>query len=108
MAHIEALPVHFLALISRERSFSAQLQVPVLGDLLGFREAFFFGADAPILARQIGGALPQTAIGTLVDVPIEDQTKSPLLQCRLCLVLLTGERTKGGSEDAAAEAIVAE
>lgn len=49
MGHIEALPVHFLALISRERSFSAQLQ---------------------ILARQIGGALPQTAIGTLVDVDL--------------------------------------
>jgi len=34
--------------------FSPQLQVPVLGDLLGFREAFFLGADAPILAREIG------------------------------------------------------
>jgi len=48
--------------------FSAQLQIPVLSDLLGFREAFFLGADAPILAREIGGALPQAAIGTLVDV----------------------------------------
>jgi len=32
--------------------FSAQLQVPVLGDLLGSREAFFL-ADAPVLARQM-------------------------------------------------------
>jgi hypothetical protein len=34
--------------------FSAQLQIPVLGDLLGFREALFLGADAPVLGRQIG------------------------------------------------------
>ena len=34
--------------------FSAQLQLPVLGDLLGLREAFFLGADPPILAREIG------------------------------------------------------
>ena len=33
---------------------SAQLQVPVLGDFLSVREAFFLGADAPVLARQIG------------------------------------------------------
>ena len=50
--------------------FSAQLQVPVLGDRLGFREAFFFGADALVLAREIGGALPPAAIGTLVDVDL--------------------------------------
>ena len=50
--------------------FSALLQVPVLGDFLGFREAFFLGADAPVLAREIGGGLPQAAIGTLVDVDL--------------------------------------
>jgi len=48
--------------------FSAKLQVPVLSDFLGLREALFLGADAPVLARQIGRALPQAAIGTLVDV----------------------------------------
>ena len=50
--------------------FSAQLQVPVLSDSLGLRQAFFLGADAPILAREIGGALPQAAIVTLVDVDL--------------------------------------
>ena len=53
--------------------FSAQLQIPVLGDFLGLRETFFLGADAPIRARQIGGALPQAAIGTLVDVDFAAQ-----------------------------------
>ena len=32
--------------------FCAQLHVPVLGDFLGFREAFFFRADAPVLAAR--------------------------------------------------------
>jgi len=51
-----------------EAESSGQLQVPVLGDLPGVREAFFFGADPLVLARKIGGALPQAAIGTLADV----------------------------------------
>jgi hypothetical protein len=34
--------------------FSAKLQIPVLGDLLGFREAFILGADAPVFASEIG------------------------------------------------------
>ena len=34
--------------------FSAKLQVPVLGGLLGLREAFFLGADAAVLARELG------------------------------------------------------
>ena len=48
--------------------FSAELQIPVLGDFLGFREAPFLGADTPVLAGKIGGALPQAAVRTLVDV----------------------------------------
>ena len=34
--------------------FSAKLQVPVLGDPLGFRGAFFLGADVPVFAREVG------------------------------------------------------
>ena len=33
--------------------FSAQLQVPILGDFLGFGEALFLRAGATILAREI-------------------------------------------------------
>ena len=46
----------------------SQLQMPVLVDLLVIREAFFLRTDAAILARQIGGALQQAAVRTLVDV----------------------------------------
>jgi len=34
--------------------FSAKLQIPVLGDLFGLREAFFLGADAPVFSCEIG------------------------------------------------------
>ena len=60
-------PKDLFAFDFSEAEFSAQLQIPVLRDLLGFREAFFLGADAAVLAGEIGGALPQPAIGTLVD-----------------------------------------
>ena len=42
--------------------FSAKLEIPILGDFLGFGETVFFGAAAAILAREICGALPLTAI----------------------------------------------
>jgi len=35
---------------------------------LGFREALFLGADAPVLTAKVSGALPEAAVGTLVGV----------------------------------------
>jgi hypothetical protein len=46
--------------------FSAEPQVPVLSDFLGFGEALFFRAGAAVLAGEIRGALPKVAVRTLV------------------------------------------
>ena len=48
--------------------FSAELQVPILGDLFGFPEAVFFRACAPVFSAEITGTLPATAVRALVDV----------------------------------------
>jgi hypothetical protein len=53
--------------------FAAQLQIPVLGDLVGFREAVFLRAGAAILAGEVAGALPGAAIRTFLDVNLAAQ-----------------------------------
>src|SRR5207245_6045899 len=58
----------FFGLYFTGAEFSAELQVPILGDLLGFREAVFFRAGAPVFSAEITGTLPATAVRALVDV----------------------------------------
>jgi hypothetical protein len=53
--------------------FSAEPPVPVLGDFLGFGEAFFFRGGAAVLAGEISGALPKVAVRTLVNVDFAAQ-----------------------------------
>jgi hypothetical protein len=48
--------------------FSAQLQKPILSNVFGLRETLFLCTGAPIFAGKIGGALPESAIGTFVNV----------------------------------------
>ena len=47
-----------------------QLEVPVLGDFLGFGEALFLRRAASIFPGEIGGALPVAAVRALVDVDL--------------------------------------
>ena len=63
--------------------FAAQLQIPVLGDFLGFGEAVFLRAGAAVLAGEIGGALPVAAVRAFVDVDLaaEDVYCSAIVGC---------------------------
>ena len=45
--------------------FAAELQIPILGENFRFRETVFLGARPPILAGEIAGALPVTAVRAL-------------------------------------------
>jgi hypothetical protein len=49
---------------------AAQFEVPVLGHLLGEREAFLVCARAALLAADGGGALPEAAVGTPIDLKL--------------------------------------
>ena len=44
------------------------MQVPILGDLFGFREAVFLRAGPAILAGEVAGALPEAAVRAFVNV----------------------------------------
>jgi hypothetical protein len=52
----------FLGLDFSAAEFAAELEVPILGDFLGFGETVFFRTPAAILTREICGALPATAV----------------------------------------------
>src|ERR1039457_5663528 len=52
---------------------AAQLQKPVLGEVLGLGQTVFFGGTPPVLACQVGGALPAAAVVTPVDVDLAAQ-----------------------------------
>ena len=70
--------------------FSAELQIPVLGEFLGFRQALFLGADAPVLTGKVSGALPEVAVRTLVDLNFAAEDRvlfwhlNPALSGRKC------------------------
>jgi hypothetical protein len=46
------------------------LEIPVLREVLGLGEAFFVGADPPVFAGFVGGALPVTAIRASVNMDL--------------------------------------
>lgn len=48
--------------------FPAELQIPTLGNLLGFREALVLCAGLAVLAGEIDGELPAAAVPAFVDV----------------------------------------
>jgi len=54
--------------------FAVELKIPILGDRFGFGEAVFLGARPPILAGEITGALPVTAV--VIPVPTAGLTVS--------------------------------
>jgi hypothetical protein len=58
----------FLGLDFSGAEFATELEVPILGDFLGFGETVFFRAAAAILTREICGALPGTAVRALINV----------------------------------------
>ena len=49
---------------------AAQLQIPVLGEILGLGQAVFLGGNPSVFAGEVGGALPATAIVASVDVDL--------------------------------------
>src|SRR5260221_1488299 len=49
---------------------AAQLEIPILGDLLGEGEAFLLGACAALLAADRRGALPEAAVAASVDLEL--------------------------------------
>src|SRR5208337_2934226 len=53
--------------------FPAELQIPILGNLLGFREALFLCAGPAVLAGEIAGALPAAAVRAFVDVDLSTE-----------------------------------
>ena len=55
--------------------FAAQLEIPILGDFLGFGEALFLRARPAVLAAEIAGTLPATAIRALVNVNLAAQDR---------------------------------
>src|SRR5450756_880644 len=52
---------------------AAQLQIPVLGEVLGLGQAVFLGGNPPVLAGEVGGTLPATAVVAPVDVDLAAQ-----------------------------------
>src|SRR5581483_6016937 len=60
----------FLADELARARLAAQLQIPVFSEVLGLGEAVFLRGDAPVLAFEIGGALPESAVLTPVDVDL--------------------------------------
>ena len=48
--------------------FAAQLQIPVLGKVLGTGQTVFLGADAAVTTAEIGRALPVSAVLAFVDM----------------------------------------
>src|ERR1035437_6360662 len=48
--------------------FPAKLQVPVLGDLFGYREALFLRAGAAVFPAEVTGSLPASAVRTFVNM----------------------------------------
>ena len=60
----------FLAADFAVAGLAAQFQIPVLGEVLGLREAVFLGGNAPVLAGEVGGALPVAAVVAPVDVDL--------------------------------------
>ena len=47
-----------------------QFKIPVFGEVLGLRQAFFLGADAMIFAAKKRGALPIVAVVTFINVQL--------------------------------------
>src|ERR1017187_3076953 len=52
---------------------AAQLQKPVLGEVLGLGQAVFLGGNPPVLAGEVGGTLPVTAVVAPVNVDLAAQ-----------------------------------
>src|SRR6266851_4069403 len=61
-----------------------ELQVPVLGDLLGFREALFLRARAAVFPAEVAGTLPAAAVRAFVNVNLAPQA-SVVFRHRGCL-----------------------
>lgn len=53
--------------------FPAELQIPTLGNLLGFREALVLCAGLAVLAGEIDGELPAAAVPAFVDVNLSTE-----------------------------------
>src|SRR5580658_7326353 len=49
---------------------AAQLEIPVFGEVLGLTQAVFLGGNPPVLAGEVGGTLPATAIVASIDVDL--------------------------------------
>ncbi|MDX1486284.1 MAG: hypothetical protein R3229_17570 [Alphaproteobacteria bacterium] len=47
--------------------FGGQFEVPVFGDVLGATETALFGAFAPFLAFEVGGAVPVAAFAAAIN-----------------------------------------
>src|ERR1700687_76073 len=65
----------FLCLDFAAAQLAPELQVPVLGDLLGFGQAVFLGAAPTVLAGKVGGTLPVAALRASVDVNLAAQDR---------------------------------
>jgi hypothetical protein len=49
---------------------AAQLQIPILGEVLGLGQAVFLGGNPPVLAGEVGGTLPAAAVVPSIDVDL--------------------------------------
>jgi len=54
---------------------AAELQLPVFGDLLGFRQALFLRARAAVFPAEVAGTLPAAAVRTFVNVNLAAQDR---------------------------------
>jgi len=54
---------------------AAELQVPVFGDLLGFRRALFLRARAAVFPAEVAGTLSAAAVRTFVNVNLAAQDR---------------------------------
>src|SRR5689334_9376759 len=60
-----------------------QLQIPVLREVLGPREAVFLCGNAPVLAFKVCGTLPESAVLTPIDVDLAAEDRVLLWHRRL-------------------------
>src|SRR6266851_3015557 len=58
---------------------AAKLQIPVLGDLFGSREAIFLRGCPAVFPAEVGGTLPAGAVRAFVNVNLAAQDKSSSL-----------------------------
>src|ERR1035437_4626942 len=54
---------------------AAQLQKPVLGEVLGLGQTVFLGGNPPVLSCKVGGALPSAAVVAPVNVDLAAQDR---------------------------------